>query len=98
MFCHLLRSFSPFFLLCQPQFHRLGIAFHLCFYQGQMPPDVPVRQIAHRQRRRNLYPLQPGDGWTLLLAGIFGAYWYLFAALLLFNVLDWLSGWYTALR
>ena len=37
-------------------------------------------------------------GWTLLLAGIFGAYWYLFAALLLFNVLDWLSGWYKARR
>lgn len=37
-------------------------------------------------------------GWTLLLTGIFGAYWYLFAALLLFNVLDWLSGWYKARR
>ena len=35
-------------LLCQPQFHPLGIAFHLCFYQGQMLPDVLVRQIAHR--------------------------------------------------
>ena len=37
-------------------------------------------------------------GWALLLAGIFGAYWYLFAALLLFNVLDWLTGWYKARR
>lgn len=37
-------------------------------------------------------------GWVLLLTGLFGAYWYLFAALLLFNVLDWLTGWYRAYR
>ena len=28
------------------------------------------------------------------LTAIFGVYWYLFAAYLLFNVLDWLTGWY----
>ncbi len=28
-----------------------------------------------------------------LLTAIFGTYWYLFAAYLLLNVIDWLSGW-----
>ncbi len=28
-----------------------------------------------------------------LLTAVFGAYWYLFAAYLLLNILDWLSGW-----
>lgn len=28
------------------------------------------------------------------LTAIFGVYWYLFAAYLLFNILDWLTGWY----
>ncbi len=36
------------------------------------------------------------SGWVLLLTGLFGTYWYLFAALLLFNVLDWITGWYKA--
>ncbi len=27
-----------------------------------------------------------------LLTAVFGAYWYLFAAYLLLNILDWLSG------
>lgn len=31
-----------------------------------------------------------------VLAGIFGQYWFLFAVFLLFNVLDWLTGWYKA--
>ena len=30
------------------------------------------------------------------LTAIFGVYWYLFAAYLLFNILDWLTGWYKA--
>ena len=29
-----------------------------------------------------------------LLSALFGTYWYLFAAYLLFNVFDWLTGWY----
>ncbi len=36
------------------------------------------------------------SGWVLLLTGLFGSYWYLFAALLLLNLLDWLTGWYKA--
>ncbi len=36
------------------------------------------------------------SGWVLLLTGLLGSYWYLFAALLLFNGLDWLTGWYKA--
>lgn len=31
-----------------------------------------------------------------VLAGIFGQYWFLFAVFLLFNVIDWLTGWYKA--
>ena len=31
-----------------------------------------------------------------LLSGIFGVFWYIFAAYLIFNVLDWLTGWYKA--
>lgn len=30
------------------------------------------------------------------LTAVFGAYWYVFAAFLLLNVIDWLSGWYKA--
>jgi len=37
-------------------------------------------------------------GFTALLTAIFGAYWYLFAAFLVLNVLDWLTGWYKARR
>lgn len=29
-----------------------------------------------------------------VLTAIFGIYWYIFAAFLVFNVLDWLTGWY----
>lgn len=36
------------------------------------------------------------SGWVILLVGAFGEYWYLFAALLFFNVVDWLTGWYKA--
>jgi len=28
-----------------------------------------------------------------ILTAIFGEYWYLFAAFLIFNIIDWLSGW-----
>ncbi len=35
-------------------------------------------------------------GWVLLLSTVLGAHWYLFMALLLFNMLDWLTGWYKA--
>ncbi len=31
---------------------------------------------------------------VLLLSTLFGQFWYLFAAFLLFNVLDYLTGWY----
>lgn len=30
------------------------------------------------------------------LTAVFGVYWYVFAAFLLLNVIDWLSGWYNA--
>ena len=36
------------------------------------------------------------SGWVILLTTIFGEYWYLFAAFLFFNVVDWLTGWYKA--
>lgn len=43
------------------------------------------------------------DGYNVMVGSIvalgtalFGAYWYLFAGLLLCNVLDWLTGWYKA--
>lgn len=29
-----------------------------------------------------------------VLSAIFGSHWYLFAAFLLLNVMDWLTGWY----
>lgn len=31
-----------------------------------------------------------------LLSGLFGQYWYLFGIYLLFNIIDWLTGWYKA--
>ena len=31
-----------------------------------------------------------------LLTAVFGAYWSVFAAYLLLNIVDWLSGWYKA--
>lgn len=31
-----------------------------------------------------------------VMTAIFGVYWYIFAAFLLFNILDWLTGWYKA--
>ena len=30
------------------------------------------------------------------LTAVFGVYWYVFAAFLLLNVIDWLTGWYKA--
>lgn len=36
------------------------------------------------------------SGWVILLTGIFGEHWMLFAGLLFFNVVDWLTGWYKA--
>lgn len=33
-------------------------------------------------------------GIMTLITAILGVYWYLFAGYLLFNVLDWLTGWY----
>lgn len=33
-------------------------------------------------------------GAIAILTAIFGTYWYIFAAFFLFNVIDWLSGWY----
>ena len=32
-------------------------------------------------------------GLVVLLSALFGQYWYLFAAFLLLNVIDWLTGW-----
>ena len=29
-----------------------------------------------------------------ILTAVFGIYWYVFAAFLLLNVIDWLTGWY----
>lgn len=29
-----------------------------------------------------------------VLSAVFGVYWYLFAGFLIFNVIDWLTGWY----
>ncbi len=29
-----------------------------------------------------------------IMTAIFGIYWYIFAAYLLFNIMDWLTGWY----
>ena len=36
------------------------------------------------------------SGCVILLTTIFGEYWYLFAAFLFFNIVDWLTGWYKA--
>ena len=33
-----------------------------------------------------------------IMTAIFGIYWYIFAAYLLFNILDWLTGWYNSHR
>lgn len=29
-----------------------------------------------------------------IMTAVFGAYWYIFAAYMVFNVIDWLTGWY----
>ena len=34
---------------------------------------------------------------TLLLA-VFGDYWYIFAAFIIFNIFDWMTGWYKSRR
>ena len=41
----------------------------------------------------DIYNVIVGGAVTLLTA-IFGSHWYLFAAFLFLNVLDWLTGWY----
>lgn len=41
----------------------------------------------------NAYNLCVGAVVTLLTA-VFGVFWYIFAAYLLLNILDWLTGWY----
>ncbi len=33
-----------------------------------------------------------------IMTAIFGIYWYIFAAYLLFNIMDWLTGWYRSRR
>ena len=36
-------------------------------------------------------------GFTIsVCTSVFGVYWYLFAGFLLFNIIDWLTGWYYA--
>lgn len=35
-------------------------------------------------------------GLVTVLSSLFGTFWYLFALFLLFNILDWLTGWYKA--
>lgn len=37
-------------------------------------------------------------GIVTVLSAIFGVFWYLFALFLLFNVLDWLTGWYKSYK
>lgn len=37
-----------------------------------------------------------GGAITALLTAILGKYWFLFAGLLVFNIIDWLTGWYYA--
>ena len=33
-----------------------------------------------------------------IMTAIFGIYWYIFAAYLVFNIMDWLTGWYRSLK
>ncbi len=33
-----------------------------------------------------------------IMTAVFGIYWYIFAAYLLFNIMDWLTGWYRSRR
>ena len=37
-----------------------------------------------------------GGAIVTVLAALFGQYWFLFAGLIVFNVVDWLTGWYYA--
>lgn len=37
-----------------------------------------------------------GGAIVAFLAAIFGQYWFLFAGLMVFNIVDWLTGWYYA--
>lgn len=32
------------------------------------------------------------------MTAVFGIYWYIFAAYLIFNIFDWLTGWYKSRR
>lgn len=41
----------------------------------------------------NTYNAAVGAAVTLLTA-VFGIYWYIFAAYLIFNIFDWITGWY----
>ncbi len=35
---------------------------------------------------------------VIFMTAVFGIYWYIFAAYFIFNVLDWLTGWYKSRR
>ena len=37
-----------------------------------------------------------GGAVTAFFTAVLGQYWFLFVGLLLFNVIDWLTGWYAA--
>lgn len=58
---------------------------------------MPERQKERRKMNKvlNTYNVIAGGAVTLLTA-ILGPHWYLFAAFLLLNVFDWLTGWYKA--
>lgn len=45
----------------------------------------------------DMYNAAMGVMVTLLVA-MFGDYWYIFAAFIIFNVIDWLTGWYKSRR
>lgn len=52
-----------------------------------------IEEMREKMKVIDTYNMIVGAAVTVLTA-IFGVYWYIFAAFLIFNVFDWLTGWY----
>lgn len=59
----------------------------------QMHPKEKKERGSEKMRVLDCYNTITGILVTILSAA-FGTYWYIFAAFILFNIFDWLTGWY----
>lgn len=64
-----------------------GLIFYTLLQKRKRGQDMNVNKVI------DAYNLFVGAVITFLTA-VFGTYWYIFAAYLFFNIMDWLTGWY----